>query len=144
MRKTFIDRYQRPGRKKGERGNYLIESGLCFVTFFVILLGVLDVSRGIYSYNFMSAAAKEGTRYAIVHGNSSGSIASASDVQNIVRSWLVGVIGADTATVTTTWTPDNKPGSLVQVQVQCNYAPISSLLVGNWTLKSSSKRMIVQ
>jgi hypothetical protein len=49
------------------------------------------------------------------------------------------VIGADTATVTTTWTPDNKPGSLVQVQVQCNYAPISSLLVGNWTLKSSSK-----
>jgi hypothetical protein len=26
-----------------------------------------------------------------------------------VRGWLVGVIGADTATVTTTWTPDNKP-----------------------------------
>src|SRR2546425_957091 len=136
--------YRRPRSKKGERGNYIIESGICFVVFFIILLGILDVGRGIYSYNFMSAAAKEGTRYAMVHGNSSGSIASASDIQNVVRSWLIGVVGADSATVTTTWTPDNKPGGLVQVQVQCAFAPISSLLVGNWTLKSSSKRMIVQ
>jgi Flp pilus assembly protein TadG len=144
MRSKSIIQYRRPRSKKAEQGSYLIESGLCFVTFFVILLGILDVGRGIYSYNFISAAAKEGTRYAMVHGNSSGSIASASDVQNVVRGWLIGVLGADSATVTTTWTPDNKPGSLVQVQVQCAYTPISSLLVGNWTLKSSSKRMIVQ
>jgi Flp pilus assembly protein TadG len=46
-------------RSKGERGSYIIESGLCFVLFFIILLGVLDVGRGIYSYNFVSASSKE-------------------------------------------------------------------------------------
>src|SRR5437762_8036228 len=130
--------------KNRERGNYLIESGLCFVVFFTILLGILDVGRGIYSYNFIASASKEGARYAMVHGNSSGQIATASDIQTQARSWLPGVVGGDSATVNTTWSPDNKPGSTVTVQVQCTYTPISSLLVGSWTIQSTSKRLIVQ
>ena len=130
--------------KRRERGNYLIESGLCFVVFFTILLGILDVGRGIYSYNFIAAASKEAARYAMVHGNSSGQIASDSDIRTQARSWLVGVVGGDSATVDTTWSPDKKPGSTVTVHVQCTFTPISSLLVGSWTLQSSSTRLIVQ
>ena len=135
---------RRVRRSNGERGSYMIESGLCFVVFFIILLGVLDVGRGIYSYNFISAASKEGARYAMVRGSSSGQVATADNIQTQVRSWLMGVVGGDSATVNTTWTPDNKPGSTVTVQVQCPFTPISSLLVSSWTLQSTSKRLIIQ
>ena len=133
------------GSKKGERGNYIIEFGLCFVLFFCILLGILDVARGIYAYNFLAGAAKEGSRYAMVHGSSSGSKASSTDVQNTVQKWLIGMVDPASATVTTTWNPvSENPGSLVTVNVQYTFTPITSFLVGNWTLRSTSQTMVIQ
>ena len=131
--------------KKSERGNYIVEFGLSFVLFFVILLGILDVSRGIYAFSFLTGAAKEGSRFAMTHGSSSGSKASSSDVQGVVQKWLIGMVDPGSATVTTTWSPvSENPGSLVTVKVQYTYAPITSFLVGNWTLQSTSQTMVIQ
>src|SRR5438552_19179465 len=107
----------RMNMKNRERGNYLIESGLCFVVFFTILLGILDVGRGIYSYNFIASASKEGASYAMVHGNSSGYIASASDIQTQARFWLPGGVGGDSATVNSTWAADHKQGNTHAVEL---------------------------
>jgi Flp pilus assembly protein TadG len=132
-------------KKKGERGNYAIEFGLCFVLFFSVLLGILDVTRGIYAYSFLAGAAKEGSRYAMVHGSSTGSKASSSDVQGVVQKWLIGMVDPTSATVTTSWNPPSgNPGSLVTVNVQYTYTPITSFLVGAWTLKSTSQTMVIQ
>ena len=79
-------------KRQGERGNTMIEFGLSFVLFFCIILGVLDVARGIYTYSFLEGAAKEGSRYAMVHGSSSGSQATSSSVQTVVQQWLTGVV----------------------------------------------------
>jgi len=130
--------------KKGERGSYIVEFGLSFVLFFGLILGILDVSRGIYAYSFLAGAAKEGSRYAMIHGSSSGSPASISDVQGAVQKWLIGMVDPASATITPTWSPNNHPGSFVSVQVQYTYTPISSWLVGNWTLQSNSQAMVVQ
>ncbi len=133
------------GSKKGERGNYMIEFGLSFVLFFSMILGIQDVSRGIYAYNFLAGAAKEGTRYAMVHGNSSGSKASSTDVQNAVQKWMIGLVNPGSSTVTTTWNPvSENPGSIVTVNVQYTFTPISNFLVGNWTLQSTSQTMVLQ
>jgi Flp pilus assembly protein TadG len=135
----------RIGGKKGEQGSYIVEFGLSFVLFFGMILGILDVSRGIYAYSFLAGAAKEGSRYAMIHGSSSGSKASSSDVQGIVQKWLIGMVNPASATVTTTWSPvSENPGSLVSVKVQYTYTPITSWLVGNWTLQSNSQAMVVQ
>jgi len=110
-----------------------------------VLLGILDVGRGIYTYSFLAGAAKEGTRYAIVHGNSSGSKATAADVQSAAQKWLAGVVDPTSATVTTTWSPTNEnPGSLVTVHVQYTFTPITNFLVGAWTLQSNSKAMVIE
>ena len=131
--------------KKGERGSYIIEFGLSFALFFGIILGILDVSRGIYAYSFLAGAAKEGSRYAMIHGSSSGSKASSSDVQGVVQKYLIGMVDPGSATVTTTWNPTSEnPGSIVTVKVQYTYAPITSWLVGNWTLQSNSQVMVMQ
>jgi len=81
----------------------------------------------------------------MIHGSSSGSPASISDVQGAVQKWLIGMVDPASATVTTTWNPvSENPGSIVSVQVQYTYTPISSWLVGNWTLQSNSQAMVVQ
>lgn len=124
--------------KKRQRGNYIIEFGISFMVFFVILLGILDVARGIYTYSFLAGAAKEMTRYAMVHGSSSGSKAAASDVKTVVQNWLIGVVTPTSATVTTTWSPTSEnPGSVVTVAVQYTYTPITNFLVGNWSLQTT-------
>src|SRR5438046_8895097 len=116
----------RIGGKKGERGNYIIEFGLSFVLFIGVIVGILDVSRGIYAYSFLAGAAKEGSRYAMIHGSSSGSQASSTDVQGVVRKWLIGMVDPASAAVTTTWNPASaNPGSLVTVKVQYTYTPIT-------------------
>ena len=132
-------------KKRGERGNYIVEFGLSFVLFFCMILGVLDVSRGIYTYSFMAGAAKEGSRYAMVHGSSSGSKATSGAVQTVVQNWMTGVVNPTNATVTTTWSPTSEnPGSVVSVSVQYTFTPITSFLVGNWTLTSTSQTTVLQ
>ena len=131
--------------KQGERGNYIIEFGLAFVLFFCILLGILDVARGVYTYSFMEGAAKEGSRYAMVHGSSSGSQATSANVQSVVQQWMTGVVNPTAATVTTTWNPTTEgPGSVVSVKVQYTFTPITNFLVGNWALQTTSQTTVVQ
>jgi Flp pilus assembly protein TadG len=130
--------------RQGERGNYMIEFGLSIVLFFGIVLGILDVSRGIYAYNFLAGAAKEGSRYAMIHGSSSGSKASSTDIQNVVQKWLIGMADSS-ATVTTTWSPATEnPGSQVTVKVQYTFTPMSNFLVGSWNLQSTSQTTVIQ
>jgi Flp pilus assembly protein TadG len=138
-------RHAEIGEKQSERGNTLIEFGLCFVLFFCAILGILDVARGIYTYSFLEGAAKEGGRYAMVHGSSSGSQATSSAVQGVVQGWLAGVVNPSNATVTTTWSPTNEnPGSVVTVKVQYTFTPITNFLVGNWTLQTTSQTTVLQ
>jgi len=40
-------------------------------------------------------------------------------------------INAANITVTTTWSPNNQPGSTVQVRVACNYSPLLTIVSPN-------------
>jgi hypothetical protein len=41
---------------------------------------------------------------------------------------VVGVLSTNAMTVTTTWSHNNKPGSVVTVQVSYNFPPLTSLV----------------
>ncbi len=56
------------------RGQALVEIALVLPLFLLFLLGVVDFGRGIYTYAVISNGAREGARYAIVHGALSQSI----------------------------------------------------------------------
>jgi Flp pilus assembly protein TadG len=100
-------------RRGGSRGQALAEFALVAPIFFLVLFGIIDFGRYIYYVQVLNSAAREGARYAIVHGsnslNPSGPPASgttSSDptgakVVAIVRSFAVGVIG-DTSVLTIT------------------------------------------
>jgi len=126
------------------RGASTLEFGLAFIVFLSFLYGTMEFGRVISSYNILAGATREGSRYAVVHGSASGSAASSSDIQDVVRRWSVG-LNTSAVVVTTTWTPGNGPGSRVRVQAQYTMQPFTGLLFRTGlTLQSTSQLVISQ
>lgn len=109
-----------------EHGAELPEFAIAASLFFMSMLGVVGFAKAVYCYHFVTWAAQEGARYAIVHGNTYSSTAcsssappsftmkyacqaSSGDVQNYVKSLTTGGILISSVAATTTWpgtTPD--------------------------------------
>ena len=131
-------------RKQRQRGAAFLEFALAFMVFFSIVYGVMEFGRIVASYNILSGATREGVRYAIVHGSKSSSVATATDIQTIVRNWSVG-LDTSSVNVTTTWPSGNAPGGSVQVTASYNVTPFTWLILSNGiTLKSTSQMVISQ
>ncbi len=126
---------QRPS-KRSERGTALVEFAFTAVVTFVLFFGIVDFARALYSYHFISNAAREATRFASVRGalcsaSASPCPAGAADIRNYVLQ--IAPLGIDQTqiTVTPTWpapvyppvcgTTQGYPGCPVQVQVSYNF-----------------------
>ncbi len=116
--------------RRGARGQALVEFALVAPLFFLLLFAIIDFGRYVYYVQIINNAAREGARYAIVHGSNSlcpsgppasGSTAcdpSGQRVKDVVRTFAIGVIGDNTVLVTTpTWDRDNGRESTVTVAV---------------------------
>jgi Flp pilus assembly protein TadG len=106
--------------------------------FFLLMFGITDFARGIWLYGSMSHGAREAARFAIVRGAESGRATTASDVQTYVRNF----VGLNSATVTTTWIPDNEPGSVVEVRVQQPFVPVLSAIIPTIPMSTTSRLVI--
>ena len=58
--------------RKRKRGQSLVEFTLVGIPTIFILICIFEISRGMWIYNTLNHAAKEGIRYAIVHGQNCG------------------------------------------------------------------------
>jgi Flp pilus assembly protein TadG len=127
-----------------ERGTVVVEFGLAFLVFMTAVYGIMEFGRIVASYNIISGAAREGSRYAMVHGSASGSAATASDIQTVVRNWAVG-LDTSAITVTTTWASGNAPGNPVNVRASYTLTPFSGLILKDTlTVQSTSQTVISQ
>jgi Flp pilus assembly protein TadG len=131
-------------RHQRQRGSSVLEFGLAFLVFLSIMYGIMEFGRVVASYNIVSGAAREGVRYAMVHGSASATPASASDIQTVVRGWAIGLDTSSVA-VTTTWPSGNAPGGKVNVKATYTVVPMSGLILKNGiTVQSSSQMLISQ
>ena len=116
-------------RKSTQGGSVTVEYALSFLLFFSLLLAVMDYARFVASYNLLAGATREGARYAIVHGGSSASPASTTDVETQVKRWCIG-LNRSNITVDTTW-PDgtNARGQRVRVRTRYAMRPFTGILM---------------
>ena len=100
---------------KSNDGTAMVEFALVGSVFTLILLGIVEFGLAAWQKNTAAADAREATRYAMVHGATSGSIATPESVTKFVKSRT----SLDTAAMSiyTSWSPDKKPGSEVTVSV---------------------------
>lgn len=129
--------------RRGEWGATILEFGLSFTLLFLILFGIVDFGRALYAYDAIADAARIGTRYAIVHGSSSSSPATSSTISTYVTGQCCAGLSTSALTVTTTWNPNNNPGSTVNIQVQYNFNFILPFLPSATVPMSATSQMVI-
>lgn len=141
MKGERINRHQ--AGRWNDAGTAIIEFGLVVTVFFMFVFGVMDFGRMIYTYHFVSDAACQATRYAIVRGAASTDPATAVDVADYVKSMIPEGIDPSDITVSTSWSPNNAPGSSVKVQVSDNFHFMTPVLAKYHMDLSDASQMVI-
>jgi Flp pilus assembly protein TadG len=120
----------------------MVEFAMIVLVTLTLVFTIIQASLALYAYSFVSYGARCGVRYAMVHGSSSSSPATSSSIQSYVQS-LAYPLNTNSLTVTTTWNPNNSPGSTVTVQVTYVFNPIASFVwSSNLTMSSQAQTLI--
>lgn len=83
----------------------------------------MEFALAVYGYNFCNYAARDAARWASTRGANYPAPATSSTIQTYVKNEAIGL--SSQLSVTTTWTPNNQPGSLVQVTVTYHVLPFT-------------------
>jgi Flp pilus assembly protein TadG len=118
----------RDGLRRRPPAQAVAEFALVLTPCLALFFGVINFALALYCYDFVCYSAQQAVRYATVHGSTAPTIVSSTDVKNYVNTLVVGVLNTSAMTVTTTWSPDNKPGSVVTVSVSYNFPPLTNLV----------------
>lgn len=127
---------------RDQRGTAMVEFALVAgVIFIPLVFGIIEFGRLVWAKNMITAAAREGVRYSIVHGKASGAIADSTAVADYVinRTKLSPII------VHPSWTGDKEPGiDTATVRVEYTFNPIVKVpgLLTSKTINSTSKQII--
>ena len=114
---------------------FALIAGLVFIP---LVFGIIEWGRLVWSKTTITAAAREGARFAVVRGKLSGNIADSAAVAN----YVIGRTQLSPITVKPTWTGDKTPAEdTVTVQVTYVYTPIVPVISAK-TIVSSSKQII--
>lgn len=110
MKRRMAARARAHGRSRGQA---LLEFAVVAPIFFLLVFGMIDFGRYVYYVQVLNNAAREGARYAIVHGSNSFQPAGPNPndpaVASVVRSFAVGVTGSGALTITSQWWSGNQP-----------------------------------
>ena len=132
----------------GEGGQTLVEFSICLVLFLLLVFGVFDLGRGVYAYNTITHCAREGVRYAVVHGSKSatpvGPAANDVTLANWVYRYAVG-LQTNNLTVTSSWPDGNVAGSnaVVNITVRYTFQPVTAFFT-TLTLSNHSAGIILR
>src|SRR5690606_39181187 len=111
--------------------------------FLMLMVGLFELGRAVWIYETVAHAARQGTRYAMVHGNMGAPDNNA--LIAAVKGQAVGLVSSN-ITVTPTWEGSGLVGTFVRVQVSYPFVPVvGGILLGgtrSFTIASTS-RMVV-
>lgn len=135
---------------RGTNGEALLEFALSLPSVIIVMLWFFELTLSVYAYTVIADSAKEGIRYATVHGALSGSpsgpVCPCPDVENVVKSFAQGSLHDISGMTVTVSYPDltlNLPSSLVKIQVTYTLVPYLSLPWVAPTLKVGGQGRIV-
>ena len=117
------------GFHRGDAAQSLVEFALVLPIFLLVVTGLFDLARAVWQENTLAYSAREGTRYAIVHGSGATLQVGPSDPAepNIGAVVRAAAIGVQNITVTTAWPDgDNDRGMRVSVDATAPFVPLPS------------------
>jgi Flp pilus assembly protein TadG len=123
----------------------VVECALVMPVLLLLVFGLIVGGLGVFRYQEVTSLAREGARYASVHGqkyelNTGKKASTSADVYNNAIAPRIASLDPANVTYTVTWDPDDHQGSFVTVTV--NYQWIPEAYLGGVTLSSSSTMQI--
>lgn len=119
-----------------------MEFALVAGIFVVFLIAIIDFGLVFWQKSMVTAAARDGARYAIVRGTDSGRDADSSSVSSYVR----GRTDLSPIRVITTWPTGKNPGDVVNVRVEYTHrlaSPILAFAMPDSVVLSSTSRVVI-
>jgi Flp pilus assembly protein TadG len=138
---------------RSEEGQSLVEFAMTFFILFGFVFGLMQTCLAYYTHEYISELAREGTRYAIVHGPSCETSAGASCAVAAagINSYVSGLswpnLAGGTMTPATTYigVGGDLDGNFVKVTVTYVYPyKIPFFMKSNFNMSSSSVMTIIQ
>jgi hypothetical protein len=152
-RRSIFGRSRQPSR-----GQALVEFSIAVIPFLLLLMGVLDLGRGIYAMNATSQAAREIARATSVHRCSDtpcsdlGTSTEAQDVIATQRTLIPNLVfdpsvdidcvdAVDFVVADADCKPSSSTARYIRVHVRSTFTPITPFLgvFGNHTFESWSR-----
>jgi Flp pilus assembly protein TadG len=144
---------------RAEKGSSIVEFAMASVILFTLIFGVMAIGLALYSYNVVSEAAREATRYAIVRGSACNSFTNCNIDQTGLQTYVQGIgfpgitpssltvaASAKSATgtiCTPTLKPCNKPGNPVKVTVTYTFPLVIPFVPRRTLTMSSTSQMTI-
>ena len=111
------------------RGQELVEYAITLPLFLILVLGILDLGRGVYYYSAMQNVVREGARYGSIHLEEPG---VENTICGLVTSRAIGV-SLNCDDVITTFNFDQ---GIVEVTVVYPFEPVSQIITGFFGLNT--------
>jgi Flp pilus assembly protein TadG len=135
-----------------EAGSSIVEFALASTILFALVFGVMAICLALYSYNVVSEAAREATRYAIVRGSSCNSFPDCKIDSPGLQTYVQGLgfplinINAPSPALTAvaSWpNGNNNPQNPVQVTVTYTFPLGIPFMPSRMLTMSSTSQMII-
>lgn len=123
-------------------GQAIVEFALIGPIFFMLVFGTIEFGRLVWTNHELENGTREGLRYAVVHGATSGDPASSSDVEDELLATTAGI--NDSVAVTCS-NCGGARGSIVVVTATYTFQSVITDLIGldaNISLESTSEGVI--
>jgi Flp pilus assembly protein TadG len=116
-------------------GQALVEFSLAIMVFIVMIVGLFDVGRGVYTYNGVSEAAREIARITAVHtgvtlGSSDETVERVAVQQSLTPGMNAPTFGCVNVDGSASSHSPCQSGDYVRVTVTATYRPLSLLGIG--------------
>ena len=140
-----LDHFGSRSLRKDHAGQATVEFALIILSIILFIIGMVELFFFIYTYNVLADSAKEGVRYAIVHGTGNSNCSgpgsatsvppitcpdpSANNVVTAVTTYAIASMHNPAAMTVTPTYPDgsSKAPSRVQVVLSYSYQPFFGL-----------------
>ena len=124
------------------RGSVAVEFALLLPVFLAIVVGMVEISRVVFTSHSLDFAVREATRYAMVRSATSADPATTSSIEDVIKARTTG-LDPTKLNVTVSYAPNNAPGSVVTVRANYDFRFLAPIVPIDPISLTSSSQMIV-